>query len=74
MSTLQKQLEPLNIKVDRELKMKLRLSAKDNHRSIQGQVLFFLERGLSHLCRVPGSKSPRSKKSNSRKVLGKVAA
>ena len=44
-------LQPLNIKVERELKQKLRIAAKLHHRSIQGEVVFFLEQGLSHPAR-----------------------
>ena len=61
MNKSQEQLEPLNIKVERELKAKLRVAAKMNHRSLQGQVLFFMEQGLSHLSAAPGSKSPKQK-------------
>ena len=38
--------EPLNIKVHRDLKEKIRLASKRNYRSMQGQVLYYLEEGL----------------------------
>jgi hypothetical protein len=44
----ERELEPLNIKVERELKAKLRKVAKDCRRSMNGQILFFLEEGLRH--------------------------
>ena len=61
MDKSQEQYEPLNIKVERELKTKLRVAAKKEHRSLQGQVLFFMEEGLRHLSAASGSKSPKQK-------------
>lgn len=40
--------EVISIKITRELKMKLKKEADKQHRTIQGQTLFFVEKGLSH--------------------------
>jgi plasmid stability protein len=49
MSKSQPKLEPLNVKIPRDLKRKLKTRAKLEHRSMQAQLLCFLEKGLSHL-------------------------
>lgn len=41
-----KDLVPISIKVDRDLKAKLVKLADSQHRSLQGQTVFFIEQGL----------------------------